>query len=191
MKIKTICILTFFLLLCNTIKIFGQTVETYTYLDDDGEWVVEEVEEFEFNLFPPTLFTHHEINMLGNLLYGAARGVKDKNQQAAVIWCVLNRLDHGLWGDTIEKVLTSPYQFPAYNPNRQYSEQDLLILNDCNILAEDVLYRYALEKIGLTNVGRTLPQDYLYFYGKHGVNYFPKQWRNYNTHWNWSLENPY
>lgn len=126
--------------------------------------------------------TLEELEALSKVVYREARGVKDQTHQAAIIWCILNRVDDGTWGDTIMKVITYPKAF-AWVPNTPVEE-------DFMNLALDVVDRWNLEKQGVIDSGRVLPKDYLYFIGDGGLNYFSKTWRD--THyWDWSLESPY
>jgi len=134
----------------------------------------------------------NDVYLLANVVFGEARGIESKAQRAAVVWCVLNRLDSGRWGNTLYDVLSSKNQFDGFDLNRKYSEQDLKTLKECKELARDVLERYYHEIYTLeANVGRTLPKDYLFFYGKNGENKFTKEWRQYDTIWDWSMEDPY
>lgn len=124
----------------------------------------------------------NEIKMLAKLVYREARGVKSKTQQAAVIWCVLNRVDTKGFPNTISKVITQRSQF-AWNPNTP-------VKKEFEALAEDVVKRWLFEKKGVKNVGRVLPKSYLYFYGDGKKNHFRKTYRGKAT-WNWSLPSPY
>ena len=120
--------------------------------------------------------------MLAKLVYREARGIKSDSHKAAVIWCVLNRIDNGNYGSSIKEVITAKHQF-AWVPKTPVKEE---FYN----LAEDVIIRWLLEKEGLDNVGRVLPNDYLFFAGRNGKNYFRKSYRS-REYWDWSLENPY
>ena len=106
---------------------------------------------------PEAPWTYQEIEMLAKTVWAEARGVKSTAQQAAVVWCVLNRVDAGGYGETIAEVVSAPYQF-AYDPASPVTGEFL-------ILAEDVLLRWGAEKAGEEDVGRTLPADYLFFEG--------------------------
>lgn len=123
-----------------------------------------------------------EIEMLAKLVYREARGIKSVPHKAAVIWCVLNRVDNGNYGNSIREVITAKHQF-AWVPKTPVKEE---FYN----LAEDVIIRWFLEKEGLDNVGRVLPNDYLFFAGRNGENYFRKSYRS-REYWDWTLENPY
>lgn len=123
-----------------------------------------------------------EANMLAKLIYREARGIKSDSQKAAVVWCVLNRFDNGNYGDSIKTVITKKHQF-AWVPNTPVEDEFLELSND-------VLIRWLLEKEGFSNVGRVLPNDYLFFAGRNGLNYFRKNYHS-RTYWDWSLQSPY
>ena len=122
-----------------------------------------------------------ELEMLAKVIYREARG-ESKEYQAAVAWCVLNRVDSPRYASTIERVITSPNQF-AWYPNTPVEEEHLN-------LAKDVVTRWLLEKEGYENVGRTLPDDYFFFAGDGVHNYFRKNFDS-TTYWNWELDSPY
>lgn len=135
-------------------------------------------------------WTAQEEIMLARLIYEEARGVTGEKwgvsgeaRQAAVIWTVLNRVDDGYWGDSIEEVVTYPAQF-AYYPDTPVEVQ---LMN----LVYDVLCRWEDEKAGGENVGRTLPPEYLYFGGEGGENYFRTDYDALGDNWDWSLPDPY
>ena len=124
----------------------------------------------------------NEIKMLAKLIYREARGINSTDQKAAVVWCVLNRVDNGNYGSSISKVITAKHQF-AWVP-------DTPVKDEFYELAKDVVTRWLLEKEGFEEVGRVLPKDYLYFAGRDGKNWFRKEYRSGN-YWNWSEESPY
>lgn len=120
--------------------------------------------------------------MLAKTVYGEARSSSiPTDQKAAVIWCVLNRVDAGR--GTIEEVITAPKQFEGYSPEHPVTEE-------LHVLAHDVLNRWQFEHEGEAEVGRTLPADYLYFTGDGKANYFTKEWQS-GPAWDWSLPSPY
>lgn len=123
-----------------------------------------------------------EIDALARTIWGEARGVSNKAEQAAVAWCVLNRVDAG-YGATVLEVVSAPGQFTGYSI--YYPVTDELAE-----LAKDVLTRWYREKDGETDVGRTLPSDYYYFNGSDGRNWFRKEFRSL-IYWDWSLPDPY
>ena len=132
---------------------------------------------------PVKLYTGADVEMLARLIYTEARGVKSKTEQAAVVWCVLNRLDNpNRPQKTIADVVTAPHQFD-YRPWAPVTEE-------FKALAQDVLERWEREKNGVENVGRILPVEYQYFEGDGGRNWFSAEWRS-DEYWDWSLPSPY
>ena len=123
-----------------------------------------------------------ETIMLAKLIYKEARGVNSTAHKAAVVWCVLNRFDTGEYGESIKAVITSKHQF-AWDPNTKVEDEFLELSND-------ILIRWLLEKEGFSNVGRVLPNDYLFFAGRNGLNYFRKNYHD-KEYWDWSLQSPY
>lgn len=128
-------------------------------------------------------WTYEEVEMLAKTIWAEARGVPSTARQAAVAWCALNRLDAGTFGDTLAEVLSKPYQF-AYDPASPVTDEFLA-------LADDVLYRWYLEQNGVEDVGRTLPEDYLFFEGDGLENHFRKEYEKTGDTWDWSLPDPY
>ena len=123
---------------------------------------------------------------LARTVWGEARGCS-ATEQAAVAWCVLNRVDSSEFPDDVVSVCAQDYpckQFDGYNPDYPVDE-DLLAL------AEDVLARWELEKLGVGSVGRVLPADYLFFEGDGKHNHFRREYVGDGTTWDWSLESPY
>lgn len=129
-----------------------------------------------------------EIEVLTNLLYGEARGL-NKTQKSAVIWCIFNRLDNGKYGDNVISIATAKNQFTGYKKNRTYKDKNAY--EQCKEIVIDVYCRWYAEQFGYKNVGRTLPQDYLWFYGNGKVNKFRNDYKDKSTCWDWSLESPY
>ena len=123
-----------------------------------------------------------EVNALARTVWGEARGVPSKAEQAAVIWCILNRVDAG-YANSIIGVITAPGQFAGYSSSYP-------VTDEFEELAKDVLIRWYKEKDGETDVGRTLPQGYYYFNGSGGHNWFRQEFRS-SSYWDWSLPNPY
>ena len=122
-----------------------------------------------------------DVEMLARLTWGEARGCTT-TEQAAVMWCVLNRVDSEdpLFPDTIQEVITQKNQFHGYNINNP-------IWPELEDLARDVLMRW------LTNEeGRVLPLEYCWFSGDGLHNYFRDDYGlNKANIWDWSLESPY
>jgi len=122
-----------------------------------------------------------DIELLAKTVYGEARGCSIV-EQSAVIWCILNRVDAG-WG-TIEEVVTQKYQFTGY-------DEDNPVKGDFVELAIDVLIRWQAEKYCIGDVGRTLPDNYLYFHGDGKQNHFRDAYDGDYNIWGWQALNPY
>lgn len=103
-------------------------------------------------------------SMIAQTLYGEARGLSEY-EQSLVVWTILNRFDSGYYGSSIEEVITAPNQFIGYSESNPI---DGHLYN----LAVDVLMRWSYESYSVGDVGRTLPKEYLGFYGKGGHNWF-------------------
>ena len=118
-------------------------------------------EETEISDYP---YDEDKAVALAQLMWAEARGCS-KREQSLVAWTVLNRVDAHYSGMTdFWSILTAPYQF-AYSPNNPYEQYEYEI-------AVDVLQRWAAEKDGVEDSGRTLPKGYLYYYGDGVHNYF-------------------
>lgn len=124
-----------------------------------------------------------DVEMLAKLIWGEARGVKTTTEKAAVVWCVLNRVDSAGFPNTIEKVVTQPRQFVGYAEEYPATEENKKI-------AKDVLNRWYAEKAGHTDIGRVLPKEYTFFTGDGKSNYFTSEWKSQITY-DWSLPSPY
>ena len=121
-----------------------------------------------------------DAELIAQTLYGEYRG-EDLLQQAAVVWCILNRCD--AWDASIKEVVTAPGQFHGYCKSNP-------VLPELYDMAADVMYRWQLEKQGEWNVGRILPSDYLWFGGDGRINHFRNAFKG-GTKWDWSMPNPY
>ncbi len=124
-----------------------------------------------------------DVEMLAKLVWGEARGVDSTAQKAAVIWCVLNRVDSPRFPNTIAEVVTQRHQFTGYS-------ESFPVTSELSGIAEDVLIRWYQEKAGADNVGRTLPSEYLFFVGDGVRNYFSEELRS-QDYYDWSLPSPY
>lgn len=124
-----------------------------------------------------------EISMLCKVTYGEA-GSLSKTQQAAVVWCILNRVDSEVYPNTISEVITQKSQFYGYKESHPIVQetQDIVI---------DVLLRWENEQRGELDVGRVLPREYMYFTGNGKENIFRLTSKSDSTAWNWSLPSPY
>ena len=105
---------------------------------------------------PELYFTEDDVISMAKMLWGEARGCTLDNQQKAV-WCVLNRVDDPRFPDTIQSVLSQPFQFHGYSP-------DFPVWDELYAVALDVLTRWSMEKQGVA-VERELPSEYVFFTG--------------------------
>lgn len=123
-----------------------------------------------------------DADMMAKLVWGEARGCST-TEQAAVVWCVLNRVDAGYADGTIKGVITAKGQFTGYRSSNPVTETQRWI-------AVDVMTRWYREKNGEADVGRVLPKEYLYFAGDGIGNVFRTTYKG-GTRWDWSLPSPY
>ena len=105
-----------------------------------------------------------DICLVAQTLWGESRGMSDY-ENSLVAWCICNRVDSPLFPDTVEAVIKQSGQFHGYNANNPVDSRLYKI-------ARDVLIRWHVEKELVGDTGRTLPEDYLYFYGKDFHNKF-------------------
>ena len=124
-----------------------------------------------------------EISMLCKVTYGEA-GSLSKTQQAAVVWCILNRVDSEVYPNTISEVITQKSQFYGYKESHP-------IVQETQEIVIDVLLRWENEQRGELNVGRVLPREYMYFTGNGKENIFRLTSKSDSTVWDWSLPSPY
>ena len=125
-----------------------------------------------------------EIPYIARTVWGEARGCSE-TEQAAVIWCILNRVDSSIryMPDNIIDVVTQKHQFLGYVKTFPVTEK-------IRELVIDVLTRWEMEKAGVENVGRVLPPEYMWFHGDGRHNHFRDSYRGGNR-WDWSLDSPY
>ena len=125
-----------------------------------------------------------EIPYIARTVWGEARGCSE-TEQAAVIWCILNRVDSSIryMPDNIIDVVTQKHQFLGY-------VKTFPVTKKIRELVIDVLTRWEMEKAGVENVGRVLPPEYMWFHGDGRHNHFRDSYRGGNR-WDWSLDSPY
>lgn len=122
-----------------------------------------------------------DIERMSKAVWGEARGCTP-TEQAAVVWCILNRVDDPRWPDTIEEVCITS-QFNGYNPTNPVDP-------DIYDLTLDVYVRWVREHTGEQDVGRVLPASYCFFYGDGKHNHFQESF-GADEVWDWSLPSPY
>lgn len=129
-------------------------------------------------------YTEAEVAALAKTVYGEALVTHSDMEMAAVVWCVLNRVDSPVYSsDSIMEIVTAPRQFHGYKEGHPVDEH-------IEALVRDVLNRWVREKSGESDVGRVLPPEYLYFWGDGLHNHFTTEFQG-GTEWDWSLDNPY
>lgn len=120
---------------------------------------------------------------LARLIYGEDRQ-NSLYERSAVIWVVYNRMD--ISKKPISELINF-MDFGGYTDNGN-------VYKWARDLVRDVTLRYALEKMGYEDVGRTIPKQYVYFEAQQGKHIF-KTKKNIgesdNIWWDWSLPQPY
>ena len=146
----------------------------------------EQQEEKESEIDIPNIEKKYkdEIPYIARTVWGEARGCSE-TEQAAVIWCILNRVDSSIryMPDNIIDVVTQKHQFLGYVKTFPVTEK-------IRELVIDVLTRWEMEKAGVENVGRVLPPECMWFHGDGWHNHFRDSYRGGNR-WDWSLDSPY
>lgn len=124
-----------------------------------------------------------ELEMIAKAVWGEARGCST-TEQAAVIWCIFNRVDDDRFPDNVFDVIEQENQFSGYSENNPVYEEYVE-------LSKDVMTRWVFEKDAIGDVGRVLPKEYMWFKGNGVENIFRDSYDgDYNT-WDWSLISPY
>lgn len=106
------------------------------------------MEEFEKNWKESAIY-------MSKTIYGEARGCS-REEQEKVAWCILNRVDHQDFPDTVKGVVTSGsfHGYSKHFPSKDFYDLSL-----------EVILMWQLEKQGET-VNRTLASNMLYFSAK-------------------------
>ena len=126
-----------------------------------------------------TYVDYADAKYLANVTWGEARGCS-VTEQAAVMWCVLNRVDSPLYPDSVGEVVTQRAQFNGYSESNPITQEMLQLANS--------VLTYWSEG---DDSGRVLPKEYLYFTGDGEHNYFYTTWASNAVAWDWSLPSPY
>ena len=167
--------------------------------------VIETIPETTEEPIIQPIFTYdiYDIVCLAKLIQGEGGGLS-KLEKSAIVWCALNYLDSGKWEHTIIEVVKSPNRFTGFSEDCKVTTENLWVAND-------VLERYTRELNGETEVGRTLPKDYICFRGfkwkekavefgltkptySHNWFFTVAEYRKEKferKYWDWSLPNPY
>lgn len=103
----------------------------------------------------------NDVVMVSQTVWGEYRG-EDADQRAAVVWCILNRVDDDRFPNTIAGVVTQPHQFQGYSPN-----------NPSEPFADevrDILIRWHEGEHGID-------PSLCWFYGDGRINHYRNAWR--------------
>lgn len=139
---------------------YNSEAEAKAAVEVTAEAETAEVERtVEYKLY----YTAEDAEMIAKTVWGEARGCSAEGQ-AKVVWCILNRVDDPRFPDTIEGVVTQPWQFQGYDPNYPVTDEILE-------LTYNVLLRWSVERQGIAVV-RELPPTYVYFTGNGYENIF-------------------
>lgn len=141
------------------------------------ERVTQESEETVYILY----YTANDAIDIAKLLWRECGSVESKTEQACVAWSLLNRVD--ATGESIYDTIRKPNQY-AFSEWTQ-------VMDDMLVLAYDVLNRWNDERNGFADVGRVLPNEYIYFSGDGVHNYFRDAFQEPYNIWDYSLNSPY
>lgn len=132
------------ILLCMIIAIIPKEAETIEVIKEVEKEVIVEVEKeptYAYNI------TSTEREMLARLVYREAN-TESLECQMAVASVVINRWQDGRWGDTLEDVVYSPYQFTPANllykttpTELNYAAVDLVLQNGCTLEPHVMYFR--------------------------------------------------
>ena len=116
-------------------------------LRNDYELQIAELEKF-YEYGGDVTQIEREAEYIAKVIYGTARNHADSDKRA-VVWCILNRVEHHSHPDTIAEVCEQPKQWMGYS-------------NDNPVLAE--LYDLALTelKIWYNDGHRPMSNEYIY-----------------------------
>ena len=104
---------------------------------------------------------------IAKTVWGEARGCSIDNQRK-VIWCILNRVDHKSFPNTIIEVICAENQFQGYYESNPVTEE---MYN----MALEIITLWQLEKLGKPIV-RDLGPTYVFFRGSSEGNIFREEW---------------
>lgn len=153
--------------------------------EEQNRITAEQAEQKEFEESLQGFLNEHKsdaVSMAG-VMYAEARGL-DVREQSMVCWCILNRWESGKFGSTLSSVIWARSQFA--HSKKTVSDQG----TDLVWLAQDVLTRWYKEKHGYTDIGRTLPKNYCYYYGNGKHNFFRTKNSGAGSY-EFGFENPY
>lgn len=167
------------------VKFGYKPIEVDETIEPAKEIVIKTVEVLRYTTEKENIeHREEEVEALCKVVWGEARGCST-TEQAAVVWCVLNRVEDERFPNDIISVLEQPGQFNGYSSSPYFIDGQIYVL------VVDVFNRWSIEQESLGSVGRVLPKEYMWFYGNGKQNVFRDSYNgNYNI-WDWSLESPY
>ncbi len=123
---------------------------------------------------PEPPYSEQDIDMLAKMVWGEARGCAPE-EQALCVWTVINRLEDGRFGDTLQEVLTAPHQFAGYKAKYP-------ITDEIRAVVEDALAAWESGETAPTLPPYAKTSGYLYFTGARGDdgqlhNFFEEEYR--------------
>lgn len=161
-------------------------VEPLVYYEITVVYKDNETPEQDVVLYAP-LYTEQDVTALAQMGWGECYGMASDTEISASFWCVLNRFDSGdpYYANckSIADIVKQPGAFHGYSS--YHPVDDHLVW-----LARDVLDRWTAEKNGETDVGRTLPREFMYFWGDGTHNHYTTEYQGWVTY-DWSLATPY
>ena len=86
-------------------------------------------------------YNHNSAEALARLMWAEGRGIESDTEKSAICWTVINRVEHGGYGDNLWDVLTASGQF-AYRPNAPVDPE-------LYELAKDILIRWDMAMVYL------------------------------------------
>ena len=116
-------------------------------LRDDYESKVAELEQY-YEYGGDATQIEREAEYIAKVIYGTARNHVDSDKKA-VVWCILNRVEHYAHPDTIVEVCEQPKQWMGYS-------------SDNPVLTENYDLALAELKIWYNDGHRPMSSDYIY-----------------------------
>jgi hypothetical protein len=114
------------------------------------------------------IYNESDLEIIAKTVYGEARGCSE-DEWRLVIWCILQRVDSGQFGDGIHGVITKKNQFGGYNKKNPIDERIM------EICIEELESWSAGEKAKTHEIYTpTIP--YYYFEGDGDHNWFREDW---------------
>ena len=137
--VKLVCVIIFLIIIIIAIPKKPETIETIKEVKKEVIVEVQKEPTYAYNI------TSEEREMLARLVYHEAN-TESLECQMAVISVVINRWIDGRWGNTLEEVVYSPYQFTPADLLYQTTPTELnytavdLVLQNGSILPPYCLY---------------------------------------------------